>query len=107
VEEVFNLLRQRIKEMDEETKRKLIKMLLSKNATPGMKVFSRKEDEELVKGVVEELKIDLEYAGNVECLGGIILEDPSGDVRINLTFDELVDELYEQKLSEVSKILFG
>ena len=107
VEEVFNLLRQRVREMDEETRRKLIKALLSKNAAPGMKVFSRKEDEELVKEVMKELNIDLEYAGNVECLGGVILEDPSGDVRINLTFDELVDELYEQKLSDVSKILFG
>ncbi len=106
VEEVFNLLRQRIREMDEDTRKKLIEKLL-KSASPGMLVYSRKEDEELVKSLIQQLKLDVKYAGNVECLGGIVFEDPSGEVRINLTFDEFLNQLYEQKLSEVSKILFG
>ena len=107
VESVFDMLRQRVQEMDAETKKKLIKTLLSKNASPGMLVYSRKDDEEIVKSVMEELNLDLKYAGNIDCLGGVILEDPSGEVRINLTFDELLNQVYEQKLSEVSKILFG
>ncbi len=107
VESVFDLLKQRVQEMDEETRKKLIKTLLSKNASPGMLVYSRKEDEDIVKSVIDELKLDLKYAGNIDCLGGVILEDPSGEVRINLTFDELLSQVYEQKLSEVSKILFG
>ncbi len=107
LEEVFNLLRQRVREMDEETKRKLLKILLERNAANGMIVYSRSEDEELVKTLIKELKLDISYGGNIECIGGIVLEDASGDVRINLTFDELVNQIYEQKMSEISKILFG
>jgi len=107
LESVFDLLRQRVREMDEETRKKLLRTLLERNASPGMLVYSRKEDEEIVKSLAKELKIDLKYAGNVECLGGVILEDPSGEVRVNLTFDELINQVYEQKMSEVSKILFG
>jgi V/A-type H+-transporting ATPase subunit E len=107
VEHVFELLQQRVREMDNETRKKVIKALLSKNASPKMLVYSRKEDEDIVKSAIEELKLDVNYAGNVDCLGGIILEDPSGEVRINLTFDELISQIYDQKLSEVSKILFG
>jgi V/A-type H+-transporting ATPase subunit E len=107
VEQVFDLLRQKVRDMDEGTRKEIIKKLLSKNASPGMLVYSRKEDEGIVKDALKELKLDLNYAGNIECIGGIILEDPKGEVRINLTFDELLNQVYEQKLAEVSKILFG
>ncbi|RLI80719.1 V-type ATP synthase subunit E [Archaeoglobales archaeon] len=107
LEEVFEILKQRVEGMDEETKKKLVKSLISKNAAPGMLIYSKKEDEELVKSVIEELNVDLKYAGNIKCLGGVILEDPTGKIRINLTFDELLNQVYEQKMSEVSKILFG
>ncbi len=107
MEEVFNLLKQRIREMGKEERKKLIKKLLEKNASPGMLVYSRKDDEDIVKELIKELKLDLKYAGNIDCLGGIVLEDPSGEIRINLTFDEIIEQVYEQKMSEVSKILFG
>ncbi|HDN74175.1 MAG TPA: V-type ATP synthase subunit E, partial [Archaeoglobus sp.] len=74
---------------------------------PGMLVFSNKSDEDVVKSLIKELNLDLEYSGNIECLGGVVLETANREVRINLTFDEILDQIYEQKLSEVSKILFG
>ncbi len=107
VENVFELLKQRLAEMDDETKKKVLKALISRNAQDGMKIYSKKEDEGIVKEIIKELGVKVEYAGNVDCIGGVILEDPSGDVRINLTFDELMSQVYEQKLSDVSKILFG
>ncbi|MET1124260.1 MAG: V-type ATP synthase subunit E [Archaeoglobaceae archaeon] len=107
VESVFEFVRQKLENMDAETKKRILKSLISRNAQPGMLVYSRKEDEEIVKEVIKELGIDLKYAGNIECLGGVVLEDPSGEVRINLTFDELLNQLYEQKMSEVTKMLFG
>mgnify|MGYP001772569850 CR=1 FL=1 len=106
-EEVFRLLRKRILEMDENTRKSILKSLISKNARNGMKVFVRKEDEALVKSILKELKLHLTIAGNITGLGGVLLEDPSGEVRINLTFDELLSQLYEKKISEVAKILFG
>lgn len=107
VEHVFDLLKQKVRDMDRETKKNIVKTLISKSASPGMVVYSSKEDEEVVKELIKELNLNLNYAGNIECIGGIVLEDAKGEVRINLTFDELLAQVYEQKLGEVSKILFG
>jgi V/A-type H+-transporting ATPase subunit E len=103
---VFEALKQRIREMDVETRRKLT-MVLLKSAVPGMVVYSRKEDEDLVKSIIQEMKLDVKYGGYVECLGGVVLESEDGEVRLNLTFDELLNRLYEQKMGDVAKILFG
>ncbi len=106
-EEVFKLLKQRILEMDEGTRKNILKSLISKNAKNGMKLFVRKEDEALIRSILKELKLNLTIAGNITGLGGFVLEDPSGEVRINLTFDELLSQLYERKIGEVAKSLFG
>ncbi|RLI76383.1 V-type ATP synthase subunit E [Archaeoglobales archaeon] len=107
LETVFELTRQKIKEMDAGEKKKLLEILLKKNAESGMVVYSNKDDEEVVKEVISGIDKDLKYGGNVNCLGGVILESPDREVRLNLTFDELLTQVYEQKMSDVSKILFG
>lgn len=106
-EEVFRLLRQKILGMDENTRKTILKTLITKNAKNGMKLFVRKEDEALIKSILKETKLQLTIAGHITALGGFMLEDPSGEVRINLTFDELLSQLYEKKISEVAKTLFG
>ncbi|MCS7121746.1 MAG: V-type ATP synthase subunit E [Archaeoglobaceae archaeon] len=107
VEQVFSIVKQRILEMNAETKKKLLKNLISKNAKAGMKIYCRKGDEDIVKSLLKELKLNVVFAGNIDCLGGVVLEDPRGEIRINLTFDQFFSRVYEQKMSEVSKILFG
>lgn len=107
VEQVFGIVKQRILEMDAETKKKLLKNLIGKSAKNGMKIYCRRGDEAIVKSLLRELKLNLILAGNIDCLGGVILEDPTGEIRINLTFDQIFSRVYEQKMSEISKILFG
>ncbi len=106
LEMVFGLVEEKIKSMDPETRKKLLATLIKKNASPGMVVYSNKDDEEIVKEIINEVG-DLSYGGNIDCIGGVILESADGEVRINLTYDEMLQQLYEQKMSEVSKILFG
>uniref|UniRef100_A0A7J2TJG8 A-type ATP synthase subunit E n=1 Tax=Archaeoglobus fulgidus TaxID=2234 RepID=A0A7J2TJG8_ARCFL len=106
-DEVFKMLRKKIAEMDEKMRKELIKTLIEKNAKDNMNLYVRKEDEKIVREILEELKMNLKIAGNISALGGIIIEDPSGEVRVNLTFDELLNQLYEKKLNEVAKVLFG
>ena len=103
---VFEALKQRIQEMDIETRKKIIESLLKNYAQSGMVVYSNKNDEDLVKSIIQELKLDVKYGGNIECLGGVVLESEDGEVRLNLTFDELLNRLYEQKMGDVAKILF-
>jgi len=106
-DEVFRKLRQKIAEMDEKTRERILKSLIERNAKDGMLVFVRKEDEKIVEKIIEEAKVKLKIAGNISALGGVILEKPDGEVRINLTFDEMLSQLYEKKLGEVARVLFG
>ncbi len=107
LEAVFKAVEERIKGMDPETKKKVYTALLRKYAMEGMVVYSNKEDEDLVKSLIQELGLNAKYGGNVECLGGVVIESSDGELRINLTFEELLNQLYEQKMSELSKMLFG
>lgn len=106
-EEVFRRLREKINEMDQKTRKRVLKSLIEKNAKNGMLIYAKREDKEIVREIVEETGLNLRIAGEISALGGIILEEPSGEVRINLTFDELLSQLYEKKLNEVAKVLFG
>ncbi|MEG9194504.1 MAG: V-type ATP synthase subunit E family protein [Candidatus Methanoglobus sp.] len=106
-DEVFKKLRQKIAEMDEKTREKILESLIKRNAKDGMLIYVRKEDEAIVKNIIKKAGINLKIAGNISALGGILLEEQNGEVRINLTFDEMLLQLYEKKLSEVSKVLFG
>ncbi len=107
LESVFDLTKQRVREMGEEDRKKLLEELIKKNARDGMVIYSRKEDESVVKEIIGSLGKKIEYGGNINCLGGVILEDSKEGIRINLTFDELLNQLFEQEMSEVSKILLG
>ena len=104
IEETYNLVESKVKSMDEAEKKRLISALISKNAEDGSIVYSNKDDEALVK---EVLPSNIKYGGNVDCIGGVIIESSDGVVRLNLTFDEMLKQLFEQKMGEVSKILFG
>ncbi len=103
---VYDKLEDKVKAMDKETKKKLLSNLIKNNATSGSVVYSNKDEEDLVKELVSEMD-GVEYAGNVECMGGVIVESKGGEMRINLTFDEMLKQLYDEKMFDVSKILFG
>lgn len=103
VERVREKLIEKIRNMGESEREELLKKLISKYDQDGFKVYSSKKDEEIVKKLVKKM----EYAGNIECLGGIILESADGSYRINLTFDNIVEEVFEDKMKDIHKILFG
>jgi V/A-type H+-transporting ATPase subunit E len=69
-------------------------------------IYGRAEDEELLS----ELLADYDgwsYAGERDCLGGIVAESRASRVRVNNTFDSVVDDVWEDNLREISDILFG
>ncbi|RUM34219.1 MAG: V-type ATP synthase subunit E [Archaeoglobus sp.] len=106
LEEVFKLVEDRIKKMDPEEKKRLLSKLIDSCELEEAVVYSNKDDENAVREVISGKK-GYRYGGNIDCLGGVILESTDGEVRINLTFDDLLAQVYENKMSEVSKILFG
>jgi len=71
-----------------------------------VRVYGRADDEGLVRGLLEEYD-GFEWAGEQDCLGGVIVESDASRVRVNNTFDSLLEDVWEDSLGEVSDVLFG
>ncbi|MFB6136490.1 MAG: V-type ATP synthase subunit E [Halobacteriaceae archaeon] len=72
----------------------------------SVQVYARESDAELVRGVLEDYD-GYEYAGDYDCLGGVVVESESSRVRVNNTFDSVLDDVWEDSLKDVSRRLFG
>ncbi|WP_436928676.1 V-type ATP synthase subunit E [Halosimplex halobium] len=69
-----------------------------------VQVYGRADDEALLTDLAEEY--GYEYGGERECLGGVVVESESSRVRVNNTFDSLLEEVWEDNLREISARLF-
>lgn len=102
LEEVYTQAEENIAAFSPEKNRELLKSLIENNEASGKRIYSNAESEEIVK----ELS-SLEYAGNIECLGGVIIENEDGTVRLDYTYDGILKSVNEQLLRQTSDILFG
>ena len=83
-------------------KEELLKHILNKYEASGARVYSSKESEEAVKKLTS-----LSYAGNIDCIGGVILENEDGTIRLDFTYDSILKDVYERSLKQISDILYG
>lgn len=91
-----------ISSLDEAKNKELLKELISIYGSSGTKIYSNKRDETVVKQLT-----DLEYVGNIDCIGGIVIENDDGTVKLDYTFDSICDGVFENALKQTSDILFG
>jgi len=68
-------------------------------------VYARQEDAELVQDLLEEHD-GFDYAGETDCLGGVLLEGRDGRLRVDNTFDSVFDSVWEANLKALSDVLF-
>ena len=68
-------------------------------------VYGRADDQELLESILEEYD-GFEYAGEYECLGGVVVESESSRLRVKNTFDSIIEEVWEDNLREISERLF-
>ena len=68
-------------------------------------VYGRADDEELLESILTEYD-GFEYAGEYECLGGVVAESESSRLRVKNTFDSILEEVWEDNLREISEQLF-
>jgi V/A-type H+-transporting ATPase subunit E len=47
-----------------------------------------------------------EYAGKYDCLGGVVVESDQSRLRVNNTFDSVLESVWEDNLQDISKRLF-
>jgi V/A-type H+/Na+-transporting ATPase subunit E len=79
----------------------LIKKLVEPYNLKDMKAFSNKRDEAFVSSLAPN------YGGNLDIIGGVVIESKDGALRYDLTYETLAREVFNNHMKEVSRILFG
>ena len=90
----------RLANLDEEDRRQLIESYIEDTGAAdlgeGAKAWGRSEDQQ----ILEDLGFTFE--GEIDCIGGAVLEGPEGAIREDLRFDEVLDEIWREEIHEVA-----
>lgn len=100
---VFDSLKEKVSKVDERTKKRIYEKIL-KSASSEMDVkyaYANPRDRSVVKSISKGVEII-----DANIIGGIIFENEEQNVRIDCTFDSVLEEVKEECLKDVSKILF-
>ncbi len=87
-------------QLPESEREELIKNLL-KSTAEFTRVYANAQDEPLVRK-----NTALQYAGNISCTGGVLLENEDGTIVRDLTFDAMLDDVREGSVKKVAETLF-
>ncbi|KAB1197429.1 MULTISPECIES: V-type ATP synthase subunit E [Haloferax] len=68
-------------------------------------VYGRADDADLLEDILADYD-GYEVSGERDCLGGVVVEGTNSRVRVNNTFDSVLDTVWEDNLKEVSARLF-
>jgi V/A-type H+-transporting ATPase subunit E len=69
-----------------------------------VEVYGRPADAAMLEELAEEH--GFAYGGEYDCLGGVVVESDASRVRVNNTFDSVLEDVWEDNLREVSDRLF-
>ncbi|OPY49700.1 MAG: V-type ATP synthase subunit E [Methanosaeta sp. PtaU1.Bin060] len=94
-------LLEKIKNLPKKENEALLKKLLEPYDLKDMKVYSNKRDETFVSSLAPN------YGGNLDIIGGVVVESKDGALRYDLTYETLAREVFNNHMKEVSKVLFG
>jgi V/A-type H+-transporting ATPase subunit E len=102
LEDVYSRTEKSISEFSPEKNKELLRSIIEKNEASGKRIYSNAASEEIVRKLTS-----LEYAGNIKCLGGVVIENEDGTIRLDYTYDVILKSVSEQLLKQTSDILFG
>ncbi|MFC4542728.1 V-type ATP synthase subunit E [Halosolutus amylolyticus] len=96
--------------LEGETREELTRDLLEAasdefDADDDVSVYGRPDDQELIESILADYD-GYEYAGEYDCLGGVVVESEQSRVRVNNTFDSVLEDVWEDNLREISNRLF-
>lgn len=104
LDELYSKLAERIGTMDAAKRKEILQRLTekAKKELPNAKfVYCINKDKEIISKIT-----NLQFRGTVDCLGGIIAANAAEDVRINYTFDVLLQQVRELHLNEIAERIF-
>lgn len=99
-----------VAELGGETRESLTRALLDAAAeefddVDEVEVYAAEADADLLESVLADYD-GFELAGSTDCLGGVIVESPQSRVRVNNTFDSVLEAVWDDELREISNRLF-
>jgi V/A-type H+-transporting ATPase subunit E len=110
LEDVREQVESEITDLSGEKRKELTRSLLEAAAPEfedeeSVSVYGRADDEELLEDLLAEYD-GFEYAGEYDCLGGAVVEGTDSRVRVNNTFDSVLESVWQDSLKDVSEKLF-
>lgn len=107
--EVRETLEERIATLPDDERESLVRTLLDAAASEfdaaALEVYTRPEDTDLLESILDDYD-DYELAGDHDCLGGVVVESEESRVRVNNTFDSLLEDVWEDNLKQISAQIF-
>jgi len=91
-----------LKDMPKEKREEALKKLAAMGGMEKGRVYASEQDAELVRKVT-----GLEFAGNIDCLGGLVVESEDGSVSMVYTFDTIAEDVWSSDSKKVYELLFG
>lgn len=100
IEEVFEEVKKTLKNLSDKKREEHIKRLIerAKKEIDVKHVYSNKRDRRFIKDFETE---------ETEILGGLIAENSSRDIRVDYSYDAVLEGIKEHYLQDLGKILFG
>jgi V/A-type H+/Na+-transporting ATPase subunit E len=110
LEDLKERARQRIAAIDGDDREQLTAELLGAalaefGAESEVRVYGRATDESLIRELLAD-NANCGYAGEYDCLGGVVAESETSRVRVNNTFDSVFADVWDDELKAVSDRLF-
>ncbi|MFD1685544.1 V-type ATP synthase subunit E [Halobellus litoreus] len=110
LEDVRSRVEAELVDLPQEKREELTQALLEDATTEfdedeSVSVYGRADDADLLESLCAEYD-GFEYAGEYECLGGVVVEGSDSRVRVNNTFDSVLEGVWEDNLKDVSQKLF-
>jgi V/A-type H+-transporting ATPase subunit E len=110
LEDVKSQVEAELRGLSGDDREALTRALLDEAATEfegqaSVAVYGREDDADLIEELVADYD-GFEYGGEHDCLGGVVVDATDSRVRVNNTFDSVLDDVWEDNLKDVSGILF-
>jgi V/A-type H+-transporting ATPase subunit E len=110
LQSVRDAVEDEIASLEGDDREELTRALLDAAATEidseeGVEVYGRADDGALIESILADYD-GFSYAGEYDCLGGVVVESQESRVRIKNTFDSVLADIWEENLREISDRLF-
>lgn len=109
LDEVRSTVEDRIADLDDTERAELMEVLLDAavaefDADEHLIVHGRSDDRDLLTELAAEERLRVGEA--IECLSGVVVEGTTTDVRVDNTFDAILEDVWDDHLRDINNLLF-